>query len=102
MSAKMEVKKLFHVEYEIYGKVQGVYFRKHTEQQSKRLNIKGWCKNTKKGTVLGVMEGEESKINIMKNWLENVGSPASKIEKAEFKNEKTITNFSFNGFSIKT
>ncbi|KAK4885089.1 hypothetical protein RN001_001360 [Aquatica leii] len=91
----MNTSKLLSVEYEVFGRVQGVYFRKFTQQESKKIGVRGWCMNTDRGTVSGVMEGEESKINHMKNWLKSVGSPSSKIEKADFKNEKMIPKFTF-------
>ncbi|KAF5273099.1 hypothetical protein FQA39_LY07589 [Lamprigera yunnana] len=94
-------KKLISVEFEVFGRVQGVFFRKYTQQESKKLGLRGWCRNTERGTVLGVMEGEESKINNMKNWLQYNGSPSSKIDKAEFKNVKDLSEFTFSNFSIK-
>ena len=30
----------------ISGKVQGVFFRKHTKQKATELKINGWVKNT--------------------------------------------------------
>lgn len=35
------------------------------------------------------------------HWLRTTGSPSSKIDKAEFKNEKDITEYSFNDFTIR-
>lgn len=36
-----------------------------------------------------------------KRWLKTTGSPSSRIEKAEFKNEADIKNFTFSTFDIK-
>lgn len=36
-----------------------------------------------------------------KYWLHNTGSPSSRIEKADFKNEKEISQYSFSNFTIK-
>lgn len=57
--------------------------------------------NTPKGTVQGVVQGDEKAITDMKRWLKNTGSPSSKIDHAEFKNEKSINNFEFNDFKIR-
>ncbi|KAJ9600127.1 hypothetical protein L9F63_009537 [Diploptera punctata] len=92
---------LMSVDFEVYGKVQGVYFRKYTEQKARELNLRGWCMNTDKGTVTGKLEGSREKIEEMKKWLTNVGSPKSKIDKAEFKNEQTINKSSFKQFDIR-
>ncbi|KAJ8964672.1 hypothetical protein NQ314_004704 [Rhamnusium bicolor] len=57
--------KLVSVDFEVFGKVQGVFFRKYTEQQANRLGLKGWCMNTHQDTVKGVVEGTPSKVNEM-------------------------------------
>ncbi|KAK5647729.1 hypothetical protein RI129_002621 [Pyrocoelia pectoralis] len=100
-NSNMTTTKLISVEFEVFGRVQGVFFRKFTQQEAKKLGLKGWCMNTVSGTVQGVMEGSNDKINEMKNWLQTVGSPSSKIEKAEFRNEKEILQPNFSNFSVK-
>ena len=45
------------LEFEIHGKVQGVFFRKYTKKQADKLKLTGWVMNTKKGTVVGVANG---------------------------------------------
>ncbi|PSN41638.1 Acylphosphatase-2 [Blattella germanica] len=89
------------VNFEVFGKVQGVFFRKYTDLEAKRLGLRGWCMNTDKGTVTGTMEGPERKVEEMKKWLVSVGSPKSRIERAEFKNEKNVEKYSFQEFRIK-
>ncbi|XP_045476003.1 acylphosphatase-1-like [Harmonia axyridis] len=93
--------RLISVDFEVFGHVQGVFFRKHTQKEAQTLNLKGYCMNTKRGTVKGILQGDMDKVNMMKVWLQKTGSPKSKIEKAEFRNEKQITSASFNDFSIK-
>jgi acylphosphatase len=46
------------------------------------------------------MEGQKTNIDQMKIWLEKAGSPKSKITKAEFTNEKSITKLTGNTFDI--
>lgn len=91
---------LLRLEFEVFGKVQGVFFRKYTKNKCKELGLKGWCMNTDKLTVQGVVEGATDKINVMKHWLREEGSPSSKIEKAVF-NEKPISALSFQNFEIR-
>ncbi|XP_012280435.1 acylphosphatase-2 [Orussus abietinus] len=93
--------KLIRVDFEVFGTVQGVFFRKNTQKRGEELGLKGWCMNTKNGTVVGRLEGEKSKIEEMKHWLSKVGSKNSVIDKAEFRNEQEINVPSFTGFSIK-
>ncbi|KAK9737275.1 Acylphosphatase [Popillia japonica] len=97
----MTSKKLVSVDFEVYGRVQGVFFRKYTQQEAKKLNLKGWCMNTERGTVQGVMQGEVNNIETMKKWLKSTGSPSSRIEKAEFSNETDIKSLTFGTFDIK-
>ncbi|KRZ76707.1 Protein roller-3 [Trichinella papuae] len=94
-------KSLLSVDFEVFGKVQGVFFRKCTVEKAKDLGLVGWCQNTKTGTVVGQVEGPKNEVNEMKIWLENVGSPSSRIDKAVFKNEKEISTLNFNSFDVK-
>ncbi|XP_026468095.1 acylphosphatase-2-like isoform X2 [Ctenocephalides felis] len=94
-------KQLIIIDFEVFGKVQDVFFRKHTALQAGRLNITGWCKNTASGTVKGQLEGTPRSVDEMKSWLQKIGSPSSKIEKAEFSNEKTVTKPQYRHFKIR-
>lgn len=94
-------KKLMSVDYEIFGKVQGVFFRKYTQQEGKKLSLVGWVMNTSKGTVVGQIQGKEDAVNKMKDWLRKTGSPKSRIDKAEFKNEKFIDSLEFSEFNVR-
>ncbi|CAG9787907.1 unnamed protein product [Diatraea saccharalis] len=88
------------IDFEIYGRVQGVFFRKFTKQQADKLGLRGWCKNTSQGTVLGHIQGPSEQIESMMQWLKTTGSPSSQIEKAEFRNQKDINEYNFTDFSI--
>lgn len=81
--------------------MQGVFFRKYTQQEAAKLKLVGWVMNTTKNTVTGRMQGKEEAIKKMKEWLKNTGSPKSKIEKVEFKSEKDLVKLEFNSFEIK-
>ena len=83
------------LDFEVFGKVQGVFFRKYTQKKGNELGLRGWIMNTKNRTVKGQIQGESGNVNIMKKWLETTGSPSSQIEEAVFTNEKEITQYSF-------
>lgn len=70
--------------FEIHGKVQGVFFRKHTQAEGARLKLKGWCENTRAGTVRGEFHGDAAAVEKFQHWLSKKGSPKSRIEKADF------------------
>lgn len=92
---------LASVDFEVFGKVQGVFFRKHTQRRASELGLKGWVMNTAQGTVVGQMQGPPMAIEDMKIWLQKIGSPKSKIEKASFKNEGQVPNYAFKSFDIR-
>ena len=100
-AAIMSSVKLIHLQFEVFGRVQGVFFRKYTQQKAKSINVRGWIRNTEKRTVEGELEGTNEEIETMKMWLRKEGSPSSRIDQAVFKNEREIQEYSFTGFSIK-
>nr|XP_019825704.1 PREDICTED: acylphosphatase-2 isoform X3 [Bos indicus] len=51
------------VDYEVFGRVQGVCFRMYTEDEARKIGVVGWVKNTSKGTVTGQVQGPEEKVN---------------------------------------
>lgn len=74
------------VEFEVFGKVQGifilfqkksfinfyytkiitgVYFTKYSHEMCDQLGLSGWVKNTKKGTIIGKIQGNRSNIEHM-------------------------------------
>ncbi|KAM6433860.1 acylphosphatase-2 [Rhynochetos jubatus] len=89
------------VDYEVFGRVQGVCFRMYTEEEARKLGVVGWVKNTSQGTVTGQVQGPEDKVNAMKSWLSKVGSPSSRIDRTNFSNEKEISKLDFSGFSTR-
>ncbi|XP_072545286.1 acylphosphatase-1 [Salminus brasiliensis] len=96
----MSAEELLSVDYEVYGRVQGVFFRKYTQSEGKKLGLVGWVQNTQAGTVQGQLQGPASKVRKMQDWLRTTGSPQSRIIKAEFNNEKTIENMDFKDFKV--
>ncbi|XP_017766006.1 PREDICTED: acylphosphatase-2 [Eufriesea mexicana] len=92
---------LVSVEFEVFGKVQGVYFPKYVRDICQELGICGWVKNTKSGTILGKMQGPRALIDQMAQWLTNVGSPGSEIKKCEFTNWEGINRLNYKGFAIR-
>ncbi|XP_063085447.1 acylphosphatase-2 isoform X8 [Cavia porcellus] len=70
MSAAAQLKS---VDYEVFGRVQGVCFRMYTEGEAKKIGVVGWVKNTSKGTVTGQVQGPEEKVNSMREELPSHG-----------------------------
>ncbi|XP_023932966.1 acylphosphatase-2-like [Lingula anatina] len=66
-----------------------------------QYGLVGWVMNTPQNTVKGQVQGKESKVKEMKEWLQKTGSPKSKIERSEFKNERTIEKTEFSSFNVR-
>ncbi len=69
----------------IYGKVQGVYYRKSTQSQAVKLGLSGWVKNLPDGSVQAEIQGSEEVLEVMKKWCKQ-GPPmcsVTSIEKLE-------------------
>ncbi|CAD8073507.1 unnamed protein product [Paramecium primaurelia] len=95
------IKKYFSFDFQVIGKVQGVYFRKFTKEQGTNLGLVGWVENQKDGSVKGVVQGDQKKCEEMIHWLSNVGSPKSKIEKMIKTNEREIDKLQYKDFSVR-
>lgn len=89
------------VSFEIFGKVQGVFFRKHTAATAKKLQLVGWVMNTDRGTVVGEAQGAAKAVTTLKDWLANTGSPKSRIDRAVFSNEGPITALDYTSFKVR-
>ncbi|WP_291784172.1 acylphosphatase [Cecembia sp.] len=66
----------------VHGKVQGVFFRKNTQQKALELGLSGWVKNEDDGTVSVEIEGELHSILAMQSWL-RLGPPNAEVESLE-------------------
>lgn len=54
----------------VAGKVQGVGYRQSTLEQADRLELDGWVRNLEGGGVEVLIEGEESAVRELAEWLE--------------------------------
>jgi len=61
----------------IEGRVQGVFFRAHTQEMAYLLNLKGWVKNRSDGRVEALFEGDKAKVDQIIQWCHRGPSGAS-------------------------
>src|SRR3989344_271185 len=66
----------------ISGIVQGVSYRRFTEENAKKLGLKGYVKNMPNGDVEAMIEGPEISINQLIKKLKE-GPPASKVKEVK-------------------
>lgn len=62
----------------VSGKVQGVFYRKHTRSAAKELGLTGWVRNLSDGRVEILAEGTEQQLAQLQQWCYK-GSPRSKV-----------------------
>jgi acylphosphatase len=60
----------------VEGRVQGVFFRHHTQEMAVRLGLKGWVKNRGDGSVEAIFEGERDKVGQVIQWCQQGPSQA--------------------------
>ena len=62
----------------ITGRVQGVWFRKHTKERADELGILGTIQNIMDRSVLIIAQGEENNLNEFLKYCHK-GSPLSNV-----------------------
>jgi acylphosphatase len=70
------MRKLVHLS--IKGKVQGVGYRAFVELQAELLDLEGWVRNRRDGTVEAFVAGDPQKIEKLVNECSK-GPPAARI-----------------------
>ena len=60
----------------IEGRVQGVFFRYHTQEMAFKLGVKGWVRNRRDGNVEAVFEGDKERVDQIIQWCHRGPSEA--------------------------
>ncbi|HMO34305.1 MAG TPA: acylphosphatase [Lacibacter sp.] len=68
----------------VSGKVQGVWFRKHTVQQAAERVITGTVENLPDGSVQIVATGTAEQLKELISWCHQ-GPPLAQVQKVEFR-----------------
>ncbi len=66
----------------VHGRVQGVFFRDHTQKLASSLGIFGWVKNLASGEVEILVEGEKERIEALLGFVKK-GPPLSRVESVD-------------------
>lgn len=80
----------------VTGKVQGVWYRKHTQQKAAELGITGTVQNQKDGTVYIIATGTDEQLQQLVYWCKQ-GPPGAAVEEVTFA-ELSLQHF--DGFHI--
>jgi acylphosphatase len=82
----------------VSGRVQGVFYREHTQRWASSLGLAGWVRNLYDGRVEAVIEGEREKIEELIANLRQ-GPPMADVTNVEITWEDFVGEFS--GFRIE-
>ncbi|XP_046664325.1 acylphosphatase-2 [Homalodisca vitripennis] len=96
-----QLRQIVSLEFEVFGEVQGRYFTKYCKERCTELGIGGWVKNSKRGTIVGKLQGNKSNVEEMVSWLSKTGSPGCVIERCDLSNFEYLARQEFRGFSIR-
>lgn len=67
---------------QVKGKVQGVWFRKHTLEEATRLGLHGWVRNAPDGDVLIEAAGDPAALRQLADWCRQ-GPPQARVDRVE-------------------
>ncbi|XP_048521088.1 acylphosphatase-2 isoform X3 [Dendroctonus ponderosae] len=76
-------------------------FTKYCKDLCEELNVGGWIKNTKRGTITGKIQGPKSRVEQIVYWLSNKGSPESHIERCDLNNWQMLAKLDYTSFTIR-
>ncbi|WP_106793376.1 acylphosphatase [Aquimarina sp. Aq78] len=85
-----------HYNITIKRKVQGVWYRKNTQEKAKTLKIKGHVKNLPNGNVYIEAEGDKNQLSQLLEWCA-IGPEFAKVDTVSF--EESDLQF-FKSFDI--
>jgi acylphosphatase len=81
----------------VKGKVQGVFFRKHTQEVARKLGISGFVRNEADGSVFIDAEALPAELEKFTSWCEH-GPARAEVRGLEIKKEDKIIGYT--GFEI--
>ncbi len=82
----------------VSGIVQGVFFRAHTQEVAKGLQLAGWVRNLRDGRVEIMIEGPKDKVEKLIEWC-HVGPPSASVIGVEA--EWLTATGEFTSFDVK-
>ena len=83
--------------YRVSGRVQGVFYRAHTQQEAQALGLNGWVRNLHDGRVEAVACGDEQQLARFESWLRQ-GPPMAVVDHIDIQNAPELSTL---GFTIK-
>ncbi len=91
---------LRRVRLEIYGRVQGVFYRASTRDKSRQLRLSGWVKNRSDGSVEAVVEGANDAVDELIQWAHE-GPSNARVDRVEITDDRRDVESEFSEFEIR-
>lgn len=85
------------IKIKVEGRVQGVFFRAHTQEKASSLGLTGWVRNTEDGGVEAVAEGNKKDLEALISWCHK-GPPSAKVIRVDV--EWLAATGEFRGFRV--
>lgn len=83
--------------FEVIGKVQGVFFRAHTQEVAESLGVKGWVQNLSNGNVAVLACGDDHQLDQLEEALWK-GPPMARVD--DVKRERSDDDATQDSFQI--
>jgi acylphosphatase len=77
---------------DVFGRVQGVFFRSTTRKKAQKWGLKGYVKNMPDGSVHIEAEGSEDKLEKLLKFAHN-GPSFARVDRVESKYEEATNEF---------
>ncbi|MBN2167914.1 MAG: acylphosphatase [Actinobacteria bacterium] len=78
----------------VYGRVQGVFFRAETEREAVSLGLGGYVKNMGDGSVEAAFEGEKESVESAIEWCRD-GPPYARVKSIDIEWETPLGDTEF-------
>jgi acylphosphatase len=82
----------------VSGRVQGVWYRAHTQEKAQEMGVVGYVRNCADGTVEIVAEGEEHRVEALLDWARE-GPPMAQV--ADLSEEILSPDEEFHRFEVR-
>jgi acylphosphatase len=81
-----------HLKVNIYGQVQGVFFRQHTKEKAEEMGITGFVRNEPDGRVYVEAEGEEKQLKKFLVWCRQ-GPRWAEVKEVKYQYSYQVKNY---------
>jgi acylphosphatase len=79
----------------VRGRVQGVCYRMHAQEEARRWGLDGWVRNCADGTVEIVASGPPSTLQLFKKWCGQgpVSAQVSRVDASDWPDQPLSKGF---------